>query len=99
MAKGLIILAAFASAFIGAGYYDSTETNRSYHADFTFGGDRVIVERTSGKLGLRQGEEIVGYYLAGKPRVVAFGCEGATNPLIAMDEDLLPRCQRVEPIA
>lgn len=79
--------------------YDATGEQRTYAADWTFSGKRVIVERTSGKLGLVHSDRIVGFYLAGKPRLIGFGCEGADAPLIAMEEDRFPRCQRIEPVS
>lgn len=32
-------------------------------------------------------------------RVIGFGCDGAGGPLLASDEDTLPKCLAIEPIA
>lgn len=101
--KDVLILAALCLSPFAAGgavyAYDSTETHHTYHADIEFlSGQPGIWEHTSGALGLRQGSKLVGYYGGGKPRVIGFGCEGADMPIIAMEEDYLPRCKRVEGI-
>jgi hypothetical protein len=77
---------------------DQQEHHLSYSADWTFSGERVIVEHDSGKLGFRHADKIAGYYLAGSPKVIGFGCVGAAEPMIAMGRQYLPRCERVAPI-
>jgi hypothetical protein len=87
-----------AGAIAAVAGIDGQAHSRSYRADWTLEGDRVIVEIDRGKLGLAHGERIVGYYLAGEPRAIGFGCEGAREPVIAMEAADLPRCKRVAPI-
>jgi hypothetical protein len=77
---------------------DMQQDHISYSTDSTFNGDRVVVEHHAGKLGFRHADKIAGYYLAGEPKVIGFGCVGAAEPMIAMGRQYLPRCERVAPI-
>lgn len=97
LAAGLI--AAPFAAMAGAAAYDATgPVTRSYATDWTFTGHRVVVEQAEGRLGFRRSDKIVGYYLAGSPHFIGFGCDDAEGPVIAIDEDELSHCQRVERI-
>lgn len=35
---------------------------------------------------------------AGPPRLVGYGCEGASGPLYAAEEDHFPQCAAIEPL-
>lgn len=95
------LVAAFglpAAAITGAAVVDQQEHNLSYSVDFTFAGDRAVFEHDSGKLGLRHRERLVGYFLAGHPHAIGFGCDGYQAPVIAIEAADLPHCRRVAPI-
>lgn len=86
---------------LAAAEYDKQDTRLEYSTDWTFSGNKVVVERRIGnRIGIYSSSRIVGYFIAGRPRLVAFGCEGREPDavLIAMEEDELPRCKRIEPI-
>lgn len=96
--KTIFALSALIATIFGIVAYDQSEHTHTYHLDWTFSGHKVVVERGHGALGFRHDEKIIGYFLSGRPRVVGFGCEGTDGVLIAVEEDYLPRCKRVEGI-
>lgn len=101
MRGALLTIAALglpAAAIAGVAVVDQQEHHLTYQVDATFNGNLAVVEHDTGKLGLRHRERIVGYFLAGEPRAIGFGCDGAAAPVIAVEAKYLPRCKRVEPI-
>ena len=98
MLKTTLGIAAALGALIGAGVYDNSARNYSYHADITFGGDPVIVRTSTGKLGLRHEDKVVGYFGGGKPTVIGFNCKGADMPVIAMGREYVRDCKQIAPI-
>lgn len=96
--RGLLMIAAAVAGIAGAGLVDHQERRLTYRLDSTFAGDLAVVEVERGKLGLGHRERIVGYFLAGEPRAIGFGCAGARAPVIAVAAKYLPRCNRVAPI-
>jgi hypothetical protein len=101
MKDALILVGLLASPFALGGAvaaYDATQpVTVEYITDRTFAGDPVITKRTTSYLGNKSFER-VGFYGGGRPRVIGFGCEGAAMPIVAMEEDYLPRCKAVEGI-
>lgn len=87
------------AALAGAAGYNASQTHHEYRVELTLSGYPAVVDVTTGALGLSLFEpKVVGYFGGGKPRVVGFDCAGHDEPMIAMEEDLLPECTVVEPI-
>lgn len=94
----LALAAVIATPAAAVAYDYSGPEHVTYSTDWTLDGYRAVVEQTGGRLNLRHGERIVGYYLAGTPHAIGFGCDGAQMPVIAVEASDLPRCDRVAPI-
>lgn len=95
------LIACFAlpmGAIAGAAVYDRSETTPRYTSGKTWTGESAIYEYTDGLLFDGRKGKIVGYFGGGRPRLVAFGCEGRAGVLVAMEESDLPVCERVERI-
>lgn len=102
MANPFLIAAAALTLTIGggiaAGIHDSKQTETTYRVGHMFGGGMGVIETTKGRWGIYNDENVVGLYSYGKPRVIGFNCGDYGKTLIAMEEDLLPECERVETI-
>lgn len=101
MLKIAFYIAAAVSPFAAlgvAGYHDSQQTTRTYRVGHMFGGGMGVIATTKGDWGIYNDEEVVGLYSYGEPKVIGFNCGDYDKTLIAMEEDLLPECERVEVI-
>lgn len=101
MFKALAITAAIIAPFAAlgaAGYHDSHQTETTYRVGHMFGGGMGVIENVKGRWGIYSDENVVGLYSYGEPKVIGFSCGDYGKTLIAMEEDLLPECERIETI-
>lgn len=102
--RNISFLALCASPFLlvggiaAAGIQDSHQTTTTYRVGHMFGGGMGVIETVKGDWGIYSDENVVGLYSYGEPRVIGFNCGEYGKTLIAMEEDLLPDCDRVETI-
>jgi hypothetical protein len=97
----IAVSAAALSALVGPVVYDQSETKERFTVGTTWSGESAVFRYTDGRLFAGNRGENIGYFGGGRPRLVAFNCEGraADAILIAMEEDELPRCKRIEAIS
>lgn len=92
-------MALFIGVPVALSQYDKQDTETTYRVGHMFGGGMGVIENVKGKrIGIYNDENVVGLYSYGEPRVIGFDCGEYGKTLIAMEEDLLPECGRVEAI-
>jgi hypothetical protein len=101
--KMLLQIAAMTAAIVaplGAlAAYDRSETTERFTVETTWSGYKAVYRYEDGRLFNDTRGENLGLFASGRPRLVAFDCEGSESVLIALEEDELPRCGRIERIS
>jgi hypothetical protein len=94
-----LVGAAIIAPCAGLAAFDRSETSLRYTTGTTWSGHQAVYEHSDGRIFADNKPRNIGFFAGGNPGVVAFGCEGTSAPIIAMEKSDLPRCERVEPIA
>lgn len=99
MLKTILAIALPLASMAGCAVYDRSETVTEYRTGTVFmTGESAVWAYEHGRVMRDTSGELIGYYGGGYPRFIGFGCDDATGPVIAIEQDALNNCQRVAPV-